>query len=182
MIAEEALDSGVRLFQYRDKKESRRARFEVAGRLARLTRSRKACLIVNDEVDVAMAAGADGVHLGEDDFPYEKARSILGDDYLIGLSTHSPEEAVDSQQKGADYIGFGPVFPSATKRDRKAVGIEGLRKVTGAVSLPVFAIGGIYPENALSVMEAGAYGFAVIHGVLGTPDIGAAVRSYPFNR
>ena len=177
-VAGEAIEAGVRMIQYREKGVSRRETYRVAKKLVEMTRSREAFLIVNDEVDLAMAVRADGVHLGDTDFPPEEARRILGPDYLIGLSTHSLEEALVAGERGANYIGFGPIFDSPSKQGRSPVGLDALRRVTGAVSVPVFAIGGIRPDDARSIMAAGAQGFAVIHGVLGSPDVPAAIRAY----
>ena len=125
-----------------------------------------------------MAVQADGVHLGDEDFPVTEARRIMGERYLIGYSTHTVEEAKSAKNLGVDYIGFGPIFDSSSKQGRSAIGLDALRHTTESVSLPVYAIGGIRAEDAVSMMEAGAHGFAVIRGVLGSSDVESAVKSY----
>ena len=132
--------------------------------------------IVNDHADIAKAVDADGVHLGQDDLPLEYGRKILGRDKLIGISTHSVEQAREAEAAGADYIGFGPLFPTKTKEAGPHQGVEKLRLLRNAVSLPVLAIGGIRPDTLAEVMQAGADGIAVISAVLSAPDPGAAAR------
>jgi thiamine-phosphate pyrophosphorylase len=177
-IAATALEAGVQWIQYREKQLSRRDAFRMSVALQALTRRAGALFIVNDEVDLAMAAGADGVHLGQDDFPVTEARRLLGQTRLIGLSTHTKEEAVQAGGLGADYIGFGPVFESSSKGVRPPVGLGALREVASAVSMPVFAIGGIQPDHVSEVMKSGARGVAVIQGVLGKADVAGAVKDY----
>jgi thiamine-phosphate pyrophosphorylase len=129
---------------------------------------------VNDHADIAAAAGADGVHLGQDDLPLEFARKLLGPDKLIGISTHSLEQGEASQAGGADYIGFGPVFPTATKDAGPVQGIDDLRHIRRKIRVPILAVGGITRKNAGEVIGAGADGVAVITAVLSAPDITAA--------
>lgn len=133
-------------------------------------------LIINDHADIARAVDADGVHLGQDDLPVGLARMLLGPDRLIGLSTHTIEQARSAQAAGADYVGFGPLFPTRTKDAGPDKGIESLRAVTASVSLPVIAIGGITAANAAQAIEAGAAGVAVISAILGAADLRQAVR------
>ena len=132
--------------------------------------------IVNDHADIAAAVNADGVHLGQDDLPIQWARTLLGNDRIIGISTHDPDQARLAQGAGADYIGYGPIFATATKDAGQLQGIEGLRKIRSAVSLPIIAIGGISKENIVEVFKAGADGAAVISAVLSAPDIRAASK------
>lgn len=171
-----ALDAGVRVFQYRDKTGSRRAVYEVARGLASLLQPARARFLLNDHADIALAAGADGVHLGQDDLPLEQARRLLGPERTIGISTHSVAQAVAAERGGADYIGFGPLFPTQTKDAGPLQGLAGLAAVRSAVSLPIIAIGGITGENAASVRAGGADGVAVIGAVLRSADITAACR------
>jgi len=124
----------------------------------------KACLIINDYADIALAVEADGVHLGQDDLPLREARSIMGN-RIIGISTHSVQEALEAERDGADYIGFGSIFPTATK-EVVPRGVDGLRAIKTAATIPVIAIGGIRPDNALSVFETGCDGVAVSSGLL----------------
>ena len=132
--------------------------------------------IVNDHADIAKAVDADGVHLGQDDLPVEYGRKVLGEGKLIGISTHSVEQAREAEAAGADYIGFGPLFPTTTKDAGSYQGAEKLRLLRNAVTLPVLAIGGITPDNLAEVMQAGADGVAVISAVLSAPDPGAVAR------
>lgn len=125
----------------------------------------KACLIINDYADIALAVDADGVHLGQDDMPLLEARRLMGK-RIIGISTHSVQEALEAEQGGADYIGFGSIFPTATKEVGTPKGIEGLRAVKNAAAIPVIAVGGIRPDNVLSVFETGCDGVAVSSGLL----------------
>lgn len=133
--------------------------------------------IVNDRCDLALALDADGVHLGQTDLPYAYARTLMGPDKLIGLSTHNAEQVQEAERLKPDYIGFGPIFTPASKPDHDpVVGIAGLTQVRSLTSLPIFAIGGIQPEEASAVMRAGANGIAVISAVLKASDVTQAVR------
>ena len=133
--------------------------------------------IVNDRLDVAMASRADGVHLGQDDFPIPLARKILEKNIIIGGSAATLEEARKCYEEGAEYVGFGPVFPTSSKDDAGPVsGIEILRQVVEAVPVPIIAIGGITPQNTHAVLQAGAKGIAVISAVCKAPDPKEATR------
>ena len=173
-VAEAALRGGVRFFQYRNKSGSRRTIFDAALRLGVILKRSGALYIVNDHPDIAMAVDADGVHLGQDDLPIALARQFLGADRIIGLSTHSVEQARAAQAAGADYIGFGPVFPTASKDAGPLQGVGILRQVRAAVSVPIVAIGGITDDTLRDVLSAGADGAAVISAVLDAPDISEA--------
>ena len=129
---------------------------------------------MNDHVDIAAAVGADGVHLGQDDLPIAAARRILGPEALVGISTHSLEQARAAQAAGADYIGFGPVYPTRTKDAGAVQGLENLAAVAAAVSIPVIAIGGITRDTIGDVMRAGAGGAAVIGALCAAGDIPSA--------
>jgi thiamine-phosphate pyrophosphorylase len=132
---------------------------------------------VNDHADIAVAVDAHGVHLGQDDLPIEHARKLLGQSRIIGISTHSPEEARTAAAAGADYVGFGPVFNTATKDAGPIQGLDRLRQVRTEVDIPILAIGGINQDNAGAVLAAGADGIAVISAVLDAPDPGAAAKA-----
>jgi thiamine-phosphate pyrophosphorylase len=160
-----ALKAGVRWFQYREKKDARSGVFEVALRLRRITADFGAVLIINDHADIAVATDADGVHLGQDDLPLTEARKVVGD-RIVGISTHSLEEAREASRNGADYVGFGPVFPTRTKDAGEPKGVEMLAKVSQSVSIPVVAIGGISRENLTTVLDAGAAAVAVASAIL----------------
>ncbi len=170
----EALEAGIRFFQYRAKQASRRAVYEQCLKLAALAREAGAVFIVNDHADIAMAAGADGVHLGQDDIPLREARSVVGTGRIIGISTHNTAQALEAQAGGADYIGFGPVYSTSTKDAGPAQGVEAVAAVVRTVRIPVVAIGGINRTNAADVIRAGAAGVAVISAVLSAPDLGRA--------
>lgn len=169
-----AAAAGVRFFQYRSKNGSRREIYETSFILAAHARANDLLFIVNDHADIAVAAGADGVHLGQEDLPIREARKLAGRNAIIGISTHSREQAIAAQEAGADYIGFGPIFATATKDAGSMQGTSRITTIRQAVSIPVIAIGGINQGNAAGVMKAGAHGVAVISAILCAPDIGIA--------
>ena len=136
-----ALRGGVRLVQYREKELSTCQQVEQARRLLCLTRQHGAFFLVNDRVDVALAVGADGVHLGQEDLPLPIARRLLGRGKIIGVSVQSPEEARRAEAAGADYLGVGAIFSTSTKPDAGAIGLVGIRAIRSAVRLPLVAIG-----------------------------------------
>jgi thiamine-phosphate pyrophosphorylase len=171
------LMAGVRWIQYRDKERSRREIYEEAVRLRQLTKDYNAIFIVNDYVDIALCINADGVHLGQDDLPLKEARKIIGRNKMIGVSTHSLEQAIKAEKDGADYIGFGPVFHTQTKDAGKPKGINMLREVKENVSIPVVAIGGINPENIRSVLNTGVDAVAVASAIL-VGDIKENIRRF----
>lgn len=173
----EALEGGVTLVQYRAKTASSAEMYNEALQLKALCDSFKVPLIINDRLDIAMAVGAAGVHLGQDDFPCAAARRILGEEYLIGVSAHNPAEAKAALQSGADYLGCGAVFGTATKTDVKKLGTDGLAAICREKGLPVVGIGGVTAENYREVRAAGADGAAIVSGILAQPDIRATVRA-----
>lgn len=172
-----ALDGGVTLVQYRAKTASSAEMYAEALQLKALCDSFNVPLIINDRLDIAMAVGAAGVHLGQDDLPCAAARKILGEDYLIGVSAHNPAEAKTALQSGADYLGCGAVFGTATKADVKKLGTEGLTAICREKVLPVVGIGGVTADNYREVRAAGADGAAIVSGILAQPDIRATVRA-----
>jgi thiamine-phosphate pyrophosphorylase len=174
-----ALDGGARTVQYRDKGADGARREREARALAGLCRARGVPLIVNDDVALAAAAGADGVHLGEHDVAPADARARLGSGAIIGVSCYdSLERAEDARAQGADYVAFGSFFPSPTKPNARRPPIELLTRARARMSLPIVAIGGITPENGAMLVEAGAHALAVVSGVFGLPDVRAAARRY----
>lgn len=173
----EALEGGVTLVQYRAKTASSAEMYAEALQLKALCDSFKVPLIINDRLDIAMAVGAAGVHLGQDDLPCAAARRILGEDYLIGVSAHNPAEAKAALQSGADYLGCGAVFGTATKADVKKLGTEGLTAICREKGLPVVGIGGVTADNYREVRVAGADGAAIVSGILAQPDIRTTVRA-----
>ncbi len=165
-LAQMAIKGGADTIQFRQKSGPTREMIQMAKQLKQLCLETGVLFIVNDRVDVALAAEADGVHLGKDDFPLPLARNLLGEEAIIGGSAATVEEAEKCLAEGADYIGFGPVFPTTSKADAGPVsGINILQKVAESVQVPIIAIGGIHPKNAPQVIKAGAYGIAVISAV-----------------
>lgn len=162
------LKAGIQWIQCRSKSISRKEFYYASLKIRELTKAFNALLIVNDYPDLAIAIDADGVHLGQDDLPLKEARKIMGSK-IIGISTHSIEEAVKAEKEGADYIGFGAIFPTLTKKDAAVRGVEMLRKVCESVKIPVIAIGGINISNARQAFEAGCSAIAVSSGLLKEP-------------
>lgn len=173
----EALEGGVTLVQYRAKTASSAEMYNEALQLKALCDSFNVPLIINDRLDIAMAVGAAGVHLGQDDLPCAAARKLLGEDYIIGVSAHNPAEAKTALQSGADYLGCGAVFGTATKADVKKLGTEGLEAICKAKELPVVGIGGVTADNYREVRAAGADGAAIVSGILAQPDIRTTVEA-----
>ena len=133
--------------------------------------------IVNDNVDIAIAVGADGVHIGQEDLPVEVVRTLVGDEMIIGISTHSPDQALEAACKGADYIGVGPIYPTKTKADVcDAVGIEYLDYVVKNIPIPYVAIGGIKMHNVQEIMKHGAECIAMITEIVSAPDINVRIN------
>ena len=173
----EALEGGVTLVQYRAKTASSAEMYAEALQLKALCDSFNVPLIINDRLDIAMAVGAAGVHLGQDDLPCAAARKILGEDYLIGVSAHNPAEAKAALQSGADYLGCGAVFGTATKADVQKLGTDGLAAICREKGLPVVGIGGVTADNYREVRAAGADGAAIVSGILAQSDIRATVKA-----
>jgi thiamine-phosphate pyrophosphorylase len=155
--------------------------YETSLRLANIAREAGAIFIVNDHADIALAVDADGVHLGQDDLPIEQARKILGPGKLIGISTHSPDQAQEAERRGADYIGFGPIFSTSTKNAGAIQGLANLTVVRQTVAIPIIAIGGIKKDTIKDVVKAGADGVAIISAILSAEDIGAAASEILLN-
>jgi thiamine-phosphate pyrophosphorylase len=164
-------DGGARFVQLREKHLSPREFYQAAAAALAVARERKVRLIINDRVDIALALGADGVHLGQDDLPPLAARELLGPQAIIGFSTHTHEQAREAARLPIDYLAIGPIFNTSSKENPDAVvGLEGLRRVRQAVaSLPLVAIGGITLETAPQVIAAGADSIAVISLLLTEP-------------
>jgi thiamine-phosphate pyrophosphorylase len=177
--AELALEGGARLVQYRDKSRDDERRRQQAQALAALCRRYSVPFLVNDDVDLAADAGADGVHLGRDDPAVEAARKRLGKHALIGVSCYAElARALDAQARGADYVAFGSFFPSPTKPGAVRAPLELLKEARTQLRVPIVAIGGITPENGASLIDAGADMLAVIDGVFGQTDVRAAAERY----
>ena len=178
-IARAALVGGAEMIQLRDKTGSLRELLPQACAIRLLCRSHGALFIVNDRLDLALAAEADGAHVGQEDLPAAEARRLLGPNRILGVSTHNVDQALEARAAGADYIGFGPMFPTGTKETGYTPrGPAALREVRSAVSLPILAIGGITLENVGVVITAGATAPAVISAVVGAADIAAAAAAF----
>ena len=172
-----ALDGGVDIIQLRVKAGADEQILAAARRYRRLCKRAGALLILNDRPDLAVAADADGVHVGQDDVPVALARATVGDERLIGLSTHSPGQVDAAADAGADYIGVGPVHATPTKPGRRAVGLELVRYAAAHSGLAWFAIGGVAADNIAAVAGAGARRAAVVRALTDAPDPEAAARS-----
>lgn len=174
----EAIEGGVTAVQFRSKLQTDRDAFAVADRLAVICRDHGVTFIVNDRVDIALAVGADGVHVGVDDLPVEIVRRLIGPRAIVGYSPESEEHVRTAPAKGVDYLGIGPVFASSSKDDAPApIGIDGIHRITRMVSIPVVGIGGITAERAAAVVNAGAAGVAVIGAILRSPNPADVAKS-----
>ena len=177
-IAAAAVAGGARCVQLREKKLSDLELLKIARSIRHLTEGTGTLFLVNDRLDIVLACGADGVHVGQEDLPASVARHLLGPNAIVGVSTGSVEEAVKAEADGASYVAIGPIFPTATKPDAgAAVGIEAIRGIKRAVAIPVVAIGGISPANIASVAAAGADAAAVVSAVVSAGDMAGAVRA-----
>ena len=176
-IVRAAVAGGVTCVQLREKNLDTREFIRVAEELLGVLKPARVPLIINDRVDVALAAGADGVHLGQSDMPIAVARRLGPPDWVIGVSAESLADAVAAEQAGADYIGVSPVFATPTKTDTAPpLGLDGLRAIRAAVQTPLVAIGGIHSGNAAEVITAGADGLAVVSAILAADDPQAAAQ------
>jgi thiamine-phosphate pyrophosphorylase len=177
-ILEAALAGGCRTFQLREKAWPSGRALPLAERLRARCREAGAVFIVNDRVDLALAAGADGVHLGQDDLPPRAARPLLRAGMILGLSTHSVDQARAAQAAGADYVAVGSLFPTLTKPDFQLVGPALVRELRAEIRVPLIGIGGVTPANVAEAVRAGADGVAVISAVCGADDPEAATRAF----
>ncbi|MBI4832256.1 MAG: thiamine phosphate synthase [Candidatus Lindowbacteria bacterium] len=172
---EQALRGGARAVQLREKDLSTRERFEFGTALRRLTSEFRAKLLINGDSALALAIGADGVHLPQDSLPARVCRKLIGPEMLIGVSTHTIEEAREAADDGADFITYGPVYHTPSKvQYGEPVGLHSLRAACDVVGLPVFALGGLKADNLEQVLSAGAAGVAMISAILGENDLEAA--------
>ncbi|XXJ20206.1 thiamine phosphate synthase [Desulfovibrio caledoniensis] len=177
-VVREMLDAGVKLVQYREKEKKAGAKLEECRAIREMTREAGAAFIVNDDIDIAILVGADGVHVGQEDLPVECVRELVGPDMAIGLSTHSPEQARDAIRRGADYIGVGPIFRTYTKDDVvDPVGFEYLDYVVANHDIPFVAIGGIKEHNLGEVVRHGARCAALVTEIVGDADITAKITA-----
>ncbi|GJL57707.1 MAG: thiamine-phosphate synthase [Nitrospirales bacterium] len=170
-VLHQASEAGVKLVQYRNKSGSMKQAYEAALALRRVAAEKDMTFIVNDRCDLAVAVEADGVHLGQGDLPLPLARTVVGQNMLIGVSTHNSEQVRLATAEGADYLGFGPIFSTRTKANHEpVVGIQGLAGVRSLTTLPIIAIGGIVPGSVPALRRAGANGVAVASAILDAVD------------
>ncbi|MEK7354465.1 MAG: thiamine phosphate synthase [Chloroflexota bacterium] len=178
-VVRQMLEAGIKIIQYREKDFPMLQKYRECLSIRDLTARHGACLIVNDDVHLALAVESDGVHVGQDDLPVEKVRELVGDKMLIGLSTHSPEQADRAAREGvADYIGVGPLYGTNLKKEPMApVGLGYLDYVVSHHRIPFVAIGGIKEHNVAEVIKHGASCVCLVTEIVGAPDIGAKIQS-----
>jgi thiamine-phosphate pyrophosphorylase len=174
----DAVSGGATMVQFRDELNSSKEVIRLANQLKRIVQESEIPFIINDRVDVALAVGADGVHLGEEDMDPVTARRLLGENRIIGITVRNPSQAKQAEEKGADYLAVGSIFPSKTKREAKVAGLSTLKSVVNDVRIPVVAIGGINLKNLSQVLETGVKGVAVIQSLLNTKDIESRARKF----
>lgn len=175
-VARLLIDSGVTIIQYREKHKTWREKYAEASEIAALCKERGVTFIMNDSVDLAMACNADGIHVGQDDAPAPVVRRLVGPDMLIGVSTNTAAEMEQALADGADYVGFGPMFPTVSKKDAHVVVSPEARRFALSFSLPVVTIGGISEDNIAALYGEGFRSFAMISAIVGQEDIAGAVR------
>ncbi len=169
---EEALKGGVTMLQLREKTASSRDFYQLAVRMKELAAAYQVPLIIDDRLDIALAADAGGLHVGQDDLPVAVARRILGPGKILGYSVSTVEEAIYGEQNGADYLGAGPVYATGSKADAGSpIGIDGLRQIKQSVAIPVVGIGGLGEANILDVKRTGVDGASVISAIMGSRDL-----------
>lgn len=177
-IAMAAIAGGVEVIQLRDKEASSQKLFQIAVTLRRLTQQNKVSLIINDRLDIALAVGADGVHLGQNDIPAQVARKLIGPNMILGVSAGSVKEGLEAERQGADYLGVGPIFEArGTKIDAGApLGLSLLNQLREKCKIPLVAIGGINQDNVKEVIRAGATAAAIISALVTSEDILSTIR------
>lgn len=177
--SEAALKGGANIIQLRDKTNNEQEVIEIGKKLLTITKKYRVPLIINDDPQIAKIVGADGVHLGEEDPDIQTAREILGKDSIVGVTCYNElENGLIAEKKGADYVAFGTPYSTPTKPGRKPTSLETLIEASKQISIPVFAIGGIFPENAKDILATGVDGIAVITSVFGVNDPEQAVRKF----
>lgn len=167
----EALEAGVTFLQLREKQLSKEAFIEEAKRIKVLTDFYHVPFVINDEVEVALAVDADGVHVGQKDMEAGDVRKLLGPNKILGVSAQTVEQAIHAEANGADYLGVGAVFSTSTKEDAKGVSFETLKAICSAVHIPVIAIGGITKDNMMQLKDSGIVGVAVVSAIFASENI-----------
>ena len=169
-IIEEAIKGGTTIVQLREKTASTKEFYDLALKVKEITSRYGVPLLINDRIDIALAVGSEGVHIGQDDMPADIAREIIGEDKILGVSASTVEEAKKAEIDSADYIGSGAVFPTATKDDADSVSKEELKEIADSIDIPVVAIGGITIENAHTLKGSGIAGFSVVSAIMSAED------------
>lgn len=176
-IVKEMMDAGIRIIQYREKEKDKLSKYRDCCEIRKLTENTDVTFIVNDDVDIAIAVGADGIHIGQEDLPVQVVRSLVKD-MIIGVSTHNPTQALAAVKDGADYIGVGPLFYTETRKHvEKCDGLAYLQWITENITIPYVAIGGIKEANILQVKENGAQCIAMVTEIIGVPDMKQKVQA-----
>ena len=171
-VVKAMLSAGIKIIQYREKEKKMLHKYNECVKIRELTYDAGTTFVVNDDLDLAMMVGADGVHIGQDDLPLEKVRELVGEEMIIGVSTHSPQQAQDAISKGADYIGVGPIFSTGTKKDVcDPVGFEYLDYAVKNVNIPFVAIGGIKEHNITEIKARGVKMIAMVTEIVGAENI-----------
>ena len=176
----EALENGVTCVQLREKELSEEDFLKEAKQISTLCKEYKVPFIVNDNVNIAIACKADGIHIGQEDMELTNVRKLVGEDMIIGVSAHTVEEAIKAQEGGADYIGIGAVFATSTKTDVDVLSFETLRSICEAVDIPTVAIGGIKKDNICKLKGSGIDGVAVVSAIFAAKDIATATKELLF--
>ena len=169
-IIEEAIKGGTTIVQLREKTASTKEFYDLALKVKEITSRYGVPLLINDRIDIALAVGSEGVHIGQDDMPADIAREIIGEDKILGVSASTVEEAKKAEIDSADYIGSGAVFPTSTKDDADSVSKEELKEIVDSIDIPVVAIGGITVENAHTLKGSGIAGFSVVSAIMSAED------------
>ncbi|MEK4068510.1 thiamine phosphate synthase [Peribacillus sp. FSL R5-0717] len=165
-IIAQSVSGGVSIVQLREKNNSSLSFYEKASALKQLLNELSIPLIINDRVDIALAVGADGIHIGQDDLPLPVVKKMVPEDMIVGVSVSSLEEALEAERNGADYIGVGSVFPTKTKQDATLMALEDLGEICRGVSIPAVAIGGITADNISALSDSGLSGTAVVSAIM----------------
>lgn len=180
--AKSAIRGGARIIQYREKDACASTMVDQCIQIKKLCKNNGVIFIVNDRIDVALAADADGVHIGQEDIPYLHARRLIGDGKIIGMSANSAKDALHNEKLGADYTSIGPIYSTKTKKDAKnPIGLEPIKHLSKILKIPLVAIGGINSSNINDVLNSGARNIAMISAIIGSENVESCVRSYMKN-
>ncbi len=175
-VVKQMIRAGIKIIQYREKDKKMLYKYEECKKIRELTKEAGVTFIVNDDIDIALLVKADGIHIGQEDLPIEQVRALVGHEMIIGLSTHSPEQAQDAVKRGADYIGVGPIYRTFTKKDVcEPVGLGYLEFVVENIDIPFVAIGGVKEHNVDEVVKRGAKCIAMVTEIVGAEDIGQKI-------